>query len=187
MDPERGGHSARRCDLLRAASRRSPLTGQPLAGYVTPLHSPLLANVYLHDCLDQWYEQEAKPRLAGRSELVRFADDFVIVFERMVQAPAQTMRRLFDWLGVDPAVADDIPFDARNRANVVPWRRAIRWSVKGWFERRRPEDGDYRPPLFMRRHRGDISPAARRWLTDHYRRHNEQLRELLDDPLPEWP
>jgi RNA-directed DNA polymerase len=40
--------------------------------------SPLLANVFLHYVLDEWYEQEVKPRLKGRSFLLRFADDFVI-------------------------------------------------------------------------------------------------------------
>jgi group II intron reverse transcriptase/maturase len=44
--------------------------------------SPLLGNVYLHHVLDRWFEQEVKPRLHGRATLVRFADDFVICFER---------------------------------------------------------------------------------------------------------
>lgn len=42
--------------------------------------SPLLANIYLHEVLDVWFEQEVRPRLRGRAELIRFADDFVIVF-----------------------------------------------------------------------------------------------------------
>jgi group II intron reverse transcriptase/maturase len=44
--------------------------------------SPLLGNVYLHHALDVWFEHEVKPRLHGRSALVRYADDFVICFER---------------------------------------------------------------------------------------------------------
>lgn len=43
--------------------------------------SPLLGNVYLHYVLDLWFEREVKPRLKGRAELVRYADDFVIGFE----------------------------------------------------------------------------------------------------------
>jgi RNA-directed DNA polymerase len=43
--------------------------------------SPLLANVYLHYVLDEWFEQEVKPRLKGESYIVRFADDFVSCFE----------------------------------------------------------------------------------------------------------
>jgi hypothetical protein len=43
--------------------------------------SPLLGNVYLHHVLDRWFAQEVKPRLRGRATLVRYADDFVILFE----------------------------------------------------------------------------------------------------------
>ena len=42
--------------------------------------SPVLANVYLHYVLDQWFAQEVQPRLQGRAYLVRYADDFVIGF-----------------------------------------------------------------------------------------------------------
>lgn len=48
--------------------------GSPQGGVI----SPMLANVYLHYVLDEWYEQEVKPRLSGRSFLIRFADDFII-------------------------------------------------------------------------------------------------------------
>jgi hypothetical protein len=44
--------------------------------------SPLLGNIYLHYALDEWFEREVQPRLGGRALLVRFADDFVIGFER---------------------------------------------------------------------------------------------------------
>ena len=48
--------------------------GSPQGGVI----SPLAANIFLHYVLDEWYEQEVKPRLKGRSFLVRFADDFII-------------------------------------------------------------------------------------------------------------
>lgn len=44
--------------------------------------SPLLGNVYLHHVLDLWLEREVRPRLRGRMRLIRYADDFVIGFER---------------------------------------------------------------------------------------------------------
>lgn len=44
--------------------------------------SPLLGNVYLHNVLDVWFEREIKPLLRGFSVLIRYADDFVIGFER---------------------------------------------------------------------------------------------------------
>ena len=42
--------------------------------------SPLLANVYLHKVLDDWFEKQVRPRLAGRAVLIRYADDAVIAF-----------------------------------------------------------------------------------------------------------
>lgn len=48
--------------------------------------SPLLGNLYLHHVLDVWFEDEIKPRLRGQAEVVRFADDFVIGFERQDDA-----------------------------------------------------------------------------------------------------
>jgi RNA-directed DNA polymerase len=43
--------------------------------------SPLLANVYLHYVLDQWFEQDVRPRLQGEAYLIRYADDFICAFE----------------------------------------------------------------------------------------------------------
>jgi group II intron reverse transcriptase/maturase len=43
--------------------------------------SPLLANVYLHYVLDQWFEREVKPCLRGQASLIRYADDFICCFE----------------------------------------------------------------------------------------------------------
>ena len=52
--------------------------GTPQGGVV----SPLLANIYLHHVLDVWFTTEVQPRLRGRSVLVRYADDVVIVLEQ---------------------------------------------------------------------------------------------------------
>jgi hypothetical protein len=41
----------------------------------------LLANVYLHYVLDDWWFSEVKPRLSGRAFLIRYADDLVLGFE----------------------------------------------------------------------------------------------------------
>jgi group II intron reverse transcriptase/maturase len=55
-----------------------PESGTPQGGVI----SPILANVYLHGVLDTWFESEVKPRLRGSATLVRFADDFVMAFQR---------------------------------------------------------------------------------------------------------
>ena len=43
--------------------------------------SPLLANIYLHYVLDEWFEEVVKPRLKGEAYEVRFADDFILCFQ----------------------------------------------------------------------------------------------------------
>lgn len=53
-----------------------PEEGTPQGGVI----SPLISNVYLHEVLDVWFEEEVKPRLEGQAELIRFADDYVILF-----------------------------------------------------------------------------------------------------------
>jgi len=55
--------------------------------------SPLLGNVYLHYALDVWYEREVVPTLTGGSRLIRYADDFVIGFQRQEDA-----ERVLEWL-----------------------------------------------------------------------------------------
>ena len=52
------------------------VAGSPQGGVI----SPMLANVYLHAVLDEWFEQEVKPRLRGRAQLIRYADDATLVF-----------------------------------------------------------------------------------------------------------
>ena len=54
-----------------------PEAGTPQGGVI----SPILANIYLHEVLDEWFAREVVPRLAGRAILVRYADDLVIIFE----------------------------------------------------------------------------------------------------------
>lgn len=61
-----------------------PVLGTPQGGIV----SPVLANVYLHHVLDQWFEQEVRKKNRGRCRLFRFADDFVACFEYRHEAVA---------------------------------------------------------------------------------------------------
>ena len=60
--------------VLEGAELTYPEKGTPQGGVI----SPLLANIFLHHVLDEWYEKEVKPRLKGRSFLIRYCDDFII-------------------------------------------------------------------------------------------------------------
>lgn len=53
-----------------------PHTGTPQGGVL----SPILSNVYLHHVLDVWFAEQVQPRLRGPSMLVRYCDDFVMLF-----------------------------------------------------------------------------------------------------------
>ena len=54
-----------------------PKKGTPQGGVI----SPLLANIFLHYVLDEWFEELIRPRLKGRCFISRYADDFIIGFE----------------------------------------------------------------------------------------------------------
>ena len=42
--------------------------------------SPILANIFLHTVLDEWFQRDVRPRMNGSCFLARFADDFVMGF-----------------------------------------------------------------------------------------------------------
>ena len=75
--------------VLEGGELTYPEAGTPQGGVI----SPLLANVYLHYVLDEWFAQVVKPRLKGRAFLVRYADDFVMGF-----ACEEDARRVLDVL-----------------------------------------------------------------------------------------
>lgn len=63
--------------IMEQGKWREVEEGTPQGGSI----SPLLANIYLHYVLDLWWEKRIKNRLRGKAHLVRYADDFVILFE----------------------------------------------------------------------------------------------------------
>lgn len=65
--------------LERGQLRRSE-SGTPQGGVI----SPLLANIYLHYVLDEWWVRDVVPRMKRACSLVRYADDFVMMFEDFV-------------------------------------------------------------------------------------------------------
>jgi RNA-directed DNA polymerase len=84
--------------VMEEGRLRHPETGTPQGGVI----SPLLANIYLHEVLDTWWEREVRPRMRGRATLVRYADDFVMVFETKEDARrvADVLQKRFDKYGL---------------------------------------------------------------------------------------
>lgn len=66
-----------------------PDAGTPQGGVI----SPLLANVYLHEVIDKWFERSVRPRLRGGAFMIRYADDLLMVFANEYDA-----RRVMDVL-----------------------------------------------------------------------------------------
>ena len=56
--------------------------GSPQGGII----SPLLANIYLHYVLDLWFEKKYKTSSGNYMELIRYCDDFVVLFESQKDA-----------------------------------------------------------------------------------------------------
>jgi len=64
--------------------------GTPQGGII----SPLLANIYLHYVLDLWVQTWRKKQAHGEVYIVRYADDFVMCFQK--EQDAYAMRRSLD-------------------------------------------------------------------------------------------
>jgi RNA-directed DNA polymerase len=81
-------HKWLKAGVMRDGAIQRRETGTPQGGVI----SPILANIYLHEVLDKWFEDVVKPRLRGRAELIRYADDFVLLFEH--EADARGIREI---------------------------------------------------------------------------------------------
>jgi RNA-directed DNA polymerase len=68
--------------VLEEGALSKPDSGTPQGGVI----SPLLANIYLHEVLDTWFERDVKPRLRGKAFMIRYADDVVLAFSNEADA-----------------------------------------------------------------------------------------------------
>jgi len=103
--------------VMEGKNLSHPEAGTPQGGVI----SPLLANIYLHEVLDEWFVREVRPRLHGRAELVRYADDFVLVFARKVDAlrVLEVLPKRFGKYGLTlhPEKTRLVPFRRPDRGN----------------------------------------------------------------------
>ena len=84
--------------VLEEGRQHYPDAGTPQGGVV----SPMLANIYLHEVLDKWFEGEVKPRMEGQSFLHRYADDAVLCFasERDARRVMEVLPKRFEKYGL---------------------------------------------------------------------------------------
>lgn len=67
---------------LESGTLKESKRGTPQGGNL----SPMLANIFLHYVLDEWYVKELRPKLKGQSYLVRYCDDFIILMQYQEEA-----------------------------------------------------------------------------------------------------
>ncbi len=60
--------------IVEEGKYTKPTKGTPQGGVL----SPVLANIYLHYILDLWFERVESKKIKGYTEIVRYADDFII-------------------------------------------------------------------------------------------------------------
>jgi RNA-directed DNA polymerase len=153
--------------------------------------SPMLGNVYLHHVLDVWYEREVKPKLRGRSALVRFADDFVMAFQLEEDAAAVMAllgKRMDDYgLKLHPGKTRLLRFEPPSEKGggkgsatfdflgfTLHWQRTLRgkWRLGCRTRRARLHRAIQRAAEWCRRHRHDPVKEQRamlsRKLVGHY-------------------
>ena len=63
--------------VMEGAERKESDKGTPQGGQI----SPVLANVYLHYVLDLWYEKVLRKKCKGEVYYLRYADDFLLMFQ----------------------------------------------------------------------------------------------------------
>jgi len=68
--------------VMEGTERRESDKGTPQGGLI----SPILANVYLHYVLDLWFERVLKKQCKGEVYYIRYADDFLFMFQYRKEA-----------------------------------------------------------------------------------------------------
>jgi RNA-directed DNA polymerase len=151
-----------------------PLTGTPQGGIV----SPILANIYLHYVLDEWFETVVKKHCRGKVMLCRYADDFVCAFEdprdaeRFYNVLGQRLGKFGLQLAADKT--KNIRFDASGQGGKA------RFDFLGFEFGWRP-DRRGRPRLTRRTSRKKLQKSIAAF-TDWMRSHRSQkLREIMGD------
>ena len=176
--------------VLESGCVTHPEQGSPQGGVV----SPLLANIFLHYVLDEWFEREVQPRLKGRSYLIRYADDFVMGFscEADARKVMEVLPKRFEKysLTLHPEKTRLVPFErppdrpkrADSRAGTPAgsfdllgfthyWGRSRKgdWVVKRQTSKSRFARGQKALAEWFRAHRHDA-------IADQHRRLSQKLR-----------
>jgi hypothetical protein len=97
--------------------------------------SPVLANVYLHYVLDNWFDVIVKRQCEGQSFLIRYCDDFVCCFQNKWEAEVfyQRLQERFEKYGLELAM---------EKTKILEFGRFARYNREGRGERK-PDTFDF--------------------------------------------
>jgi len=98
--------------------------GTPQGGIL----SPLLANIYLHYCLDMWFEKVVKREAIGFCRFIRYCDDFVAGFQKIADARAveKALRKRLNRFGLSIS---------KEKSRIIPFGRYPWLSAQGKGEK----------------------------------------------------
>jgi group II intron reverse transcriptase/maturase len=87
--------------VMEGTEKKESDRGTPQGGQI----SPVLANVYLHYALDLWYEKVLRKRCKGEVYYVRYADDFLLMFQygKEAEAAMAAMKERLGKFGLETA------------------------------------------------------------------------------------
>jgi group II intron reverse transcriptase/maturase len=89
--------------------------------------SPILANIYLHYVLDDWFEKVVKPHISGFCNIVRYADDFICVVQSANEAKRveKALKNRFNKYGLEihPDKSRTISFGRYEQENAKRQKR----------------------------------------------------------------
>ncbi|MFQ6106668.1 MAG: reverse transcriptase domain-containing protein, partial [Thermoplasmata archaeon] len=100
--------------------------GTPQGGVI----SPLLANIYLHQFDRKWKEDGMEKRYGYNAHLVRYADDFVILTNKSMDAPYEKVKEIMNSLGLTLNEEKTRIIHARDGFDFLGFRFVRRFSKK---------------------------------------------------------
>ena len=148
-----------------------PEEGTPQGGSI----SPVLANIYLHHAIDEWFVKAVKPHCQGDAVICRYADDFVCAF--------QYARDAEQFYKVLPKRLEKFDLEvAEDKTNILRFSRfqpglTNRFCFLG-FEFYWDLDKQRKPRLF-RRTGGEKLQSIKRVMTEYIRENRHMKTSLL--------
>ena len=167
--------------------------------------SPLLANIYLHYVLDEWFEKVVKPRLKGEAYEIRYADDFILCFQLREDAEKvlDVLVKRFEKYGLrlhpdktrliefgryaltrseKPGGSKPATFDFLGFTHICKRSRRGKFTIHVRTMRKRLKRSLQRIALWCREHRHDPVEAQQRSLNRKLRGHYEYYGRSTNSP-----